>query len=108
MKAPSLDALVRRRIAAWMAARDLSQTALAAAIGHNQPWVQRYLKGQLKADLETLARIAAAFDMPLAALLDVPPPKADAALLDAYRALPPALQTLVQRLVLALGRARTS
>ena len=42
-----------------------------------------------------------------AALLgDVPPPKSDAAWLEAYRALPPATQTLVRQLVLALGRTR--
>jgi transcriptional regulator with XRE-family HTH domain len=104
MKAPTLDETVRRRIAAWMTARDLSQTALAAAIDQNQPWVNRYLKGILKADLETLARIAAAFDQPITALLDAPPTKADAVWLEAYRALPPATQTLVRQLVLALGR----
>jgi transcriptional regulator with XRE-family HTH domain len=104
MKAPTLDERVRRRVAAWMTARDLSQVALAAAIGQNQPWVARYLQGSLKADLETLARLAAAFDQPITALLDGPPPKTDAAWLEAYRALPPARQTLVRDLVRALGR----
>jgi transcriptional regulator with XRE-family HTH domain len=105
MRAPTLDETVRRRVSAWMTARNVNQTALADAIGQNQPWVNRYLKGVLKADLETLARMAAAFDTTLPALLDAPPPKADAALLEGYRALPPATQTLVRQLVLALGRA---
>lgn len=96
MRAPTLDETVRRRVAAWMTARGLSQTALADAIGQNQPWVNRYLKGTLKADLETLARIAAAFDVPLSTLLDVPPPKSDAWLLEVYRGLMPKEQQLVR------------
>jgi transcriptional regulator with XRE-family HTH domain len=86
-----------------MTARNVNQTALAEAIGQNQPWVNRYLKGVLKADLETLARMAAAFDTTLPALLDAPPPKADA-WLEAYRALPPASQKIVRDLVLSWGR----
>lgn len=104
MKAPPLDDLVRHRVAAWMAARGLTQPALAAAIGQNQPWVNRYLKGILKADLETLTRIAQAFDQPLAALLDAPPPRPEAPLLDAYRALAPELQKAVRQLVQALAQ----
>ena len=88
MKPPTLDETVRRRVAAWMAARGMSQPALAAAIGQNQPWVNRYLKGILRPDLETLARIARAFDQPLTALLDVPPLKADGnVVLELYRTL---------------------
>lgn len=108
MKAPSLDARVRHRVAAWMAARGMTQPALAAAIGQNQPWVNRYLKGTLKADLETLARIAQAFDQPLAALLDAPPAKPDAVILEHYRALAPDLQTLVRKLLRALTQGGTA
>jgi transcriptional regulator with XRE-family HTH domain len=104
VKAPTLDETVRRRVAAWMSARGLTQPALAEAIGQNQPWVNRYLKGTLKADLETVARIAQAFDSSVTALLDMPPPKSDAPLLEAYHALPPERQTLVRKIIEAFAR----
>lgn len=108
MKALSLDDVVRRRVAAWMAARSLNQTDLATAIGQNQPWVNRYLKGALKADLETLARIAQAFDQPLATLLDQPPPKSDAPVLEMYRALSPKQQTLIRKLLAIISGREAS
>jgi transcriptional regulator with XRE-family HTH domain len=67
-----LDDVARARILAWLRASGKTQADLGRDIGRNQSWMSRYLDGEFDADLDTLQRIAFAFDHTLTALLNVP------------------------------------
>lgn len=68
----SLDDAVRTQVKRWLESTATTQTALAAQIGRNEPWMSRYLSGEFNADLDTLKKIAEAFDHTLAALFQAP------------------------------------
>jgi transcriptional regulator with XRE-family HTH domain len=82
------DDRVREKIKAWIASTGVTQAALAERIGRNQAWMSRYLGGEFAADLETLHKMARAFNHSLAALLDAPTDPIEAKLIEAFRALP--------------------
>ena len=86
---------VRRTIAAWMAARGVTKTALGVGVGRNQPWVTRYLDGEFDTDIDTLARVAAFFGEPLSALFPAGEDAALAELLARYRATTPPRRALL-------------
>lgn len=81
------DDVVRQRIKAWMAGKNVNRTQLGEAAGYNQPWATRYLEGEHNADLDTLGRIATFLGQPLSALFDQPPDPAEAELLLRFRGL---------------------
>jgi transcriptional regulator with XRE-family HTH domain len=84
----SLDKLARDRIRQWMRMTGVNQEQLAAHLEKTQPWVSRYLGGEVDADLETLQRMAAMFGHGLHALLDLPQNPDEQFILERYRALP--------------------
>jgi len=90
---------VRRTIARWMAARGVTKTALGAAADRNQPWVTRYLDGEFGADVATLAKIAAFFGEPLAALFEAQPDPEVNELVQRFRATTPPRRALVLELL---------
>jgi transcriptional regulator with XRE-family HTH domain len=85
---PRRDDLVRERIRRWIQSSGVTQTAVATLIGKPQPWISRYLGGELDADFETLERLARVFGHSLTALFDSPADPAEARVIDLYRALP--------------------
>src|SRR5262245_26332720 len=86
---PTLDAIFRDTIRAWMRRTGTSQEALGQRIGKTQAWVSRYLSGEIDVNLDGAVRIAGAFNQDLAALLALTAKKDELALLEGYRALPP-------------------
>ena len=89
MHGPGTAKLFNQRIKAWIASTGVTQSALAERIGRNQAWMSRYLAGEFAADLETLQKMARAFNHSLAALLESPTDPDEAKLIEAYRALSP-------------------
>lgn len=89
------DDIARAKVAQWLAASQMTQTALADRIGRNQAWMSRYLDGEFDTDLETLERIATAFGHTLFELLDAPQNSTEAEVLDRWRALRPSGRRLV-------------
>jgi transcriptional regulator with XRE-family HTH domain len=89
-----IDDTARRRVRAWMAARRVTKTKIAQVAGRTQAWASRWLAGDFDAQLDDLAKIAAHFGQPIAALFDQRPDPAEAELVELYRGLPPERQTL--------------
>lgn len=94
-----LDDVARRRIVAWLRASGRTQADLGRDIGRNQAWMSRFLDGEFDADLDTLQRIAVAFEHDITALLDAPKPGPDAEALSLFRALRPASRALALELL---------
>lgn len=90
-----LDETARSRVKKWLAAAEMTQTALAEKIGRNQAWMSRYLDGEFDADLETLDKIARAFEHTLFALLDEHANANEAEVIERWRALKPSSRTLL-------------
>lgn len=84
-----LDDVARDRLRLWLGASEKTQASLATEIGRNQAWMTRYLDGQFDADLDTLQRIAVAFENTLACLLSLPGETMDAEVLELFHALRP-------------------
>lgn len=61
---------VAANIRAEMGRRQISQTALAEAIGISQPGVSKRLKGSVAWTLPELTKVAEVLETPLAALID--------------------------------------
>ena len=101
----NLDSRARSRIKHWMSVSQITQVMLAERIGKDQSWLSRYLAGAHDADVQTLARLAAAFGNTLFTLLDIPPDPQDARVLEMFRALSPATQGVVLHLLESLTRA---
>ena len=102
----TLDQVARDRIKSWIASTEVTQTELAARIDKNQPWMSRYLRGELDADLETLQKMARAFGHSLIALLDLPADPVEAKLLTHYRALPHTARAIAFNLLESWSRPR--
>ena len=62
-----------REIRAWMARRDLTQTALAAAIGQPPHWLNKRLHGHVPLTVNEAASLARALGVPLSVLIDGQP-----------------------------------
>jgi len=84
----SYEQRARARIKSWLHATGMAQVDLGVRIGKNQPWMSRYLSGEIDADLATLEAMAGVFGHSLTALLDLPLDPQEARLLEYYRALP--------------------
>jgi ribosome-binding protein aMBF1 (putative translation factor) len=102
-----LDDAVRERIRTWIQSTGVKQTALAPLIGKPQPWIRRYLAGELDADLETLQRLARIFGHQLTALFDAPADPGEARLTELYRALPEASRPILFSLLEDWTRLKT-
>lgn len=84
-----LDDVARRRLLAWINASTKTQADLAREIGRNQAWMSRYLDGEFDADLDTLQRMAVAFDHALPSLLETPPDPRNAEVVEFFNAIRP-------------------
>lgn len=107
-----LDERARTRVKEWLSGSGTTQTALADAIGRNQAWMSRYLDGEFDTDLDTLTKLASAFQHSLFELLDLSATDEERALLRFFRALKPetralAIQVLEQWAGAPRPRART-
>ena len=100
----SLDKQVRARIRAWLAGSGLTQTAFSDRIGKNQPWVSRYLKGEVEADLDTLQRMAEVFGHNLSTLLNQPSDPLELTLVELYRSVPARARATLLELLRHLAR----
>jgi transcriptional regulator with XRE-family HTH domain len=96
---PRLDDIVRERVRTWIQSTGVKQTTLAPLIGKPQPWISRYLAGELDADLETLQALARIFGHSLTALFDAPADPGEAHVIDLYRALPEASRPILIQLL---------
>lgn len=103
---PTLDEQARSRLRAWIVATGVTQAALAEQIGRTQAWMSRYLSGEIDADLETLNKLARAFDHTLTALLDLPSNPDDARLIEQVHRLSPKRRALIRALVDDLTQGR--
>jgi transcriptional regulator with XRE-family HTH domain len=99
----SLQDIARAQIKHWIVSSGTTQAHVCAEIGRNQPWLSRYLSGEIDADLDTLAQIAKVFEHSLFALLSVPSDPEDAVLIRMYRAMRPE----GRRAFLGIGREMT-
>lgn len=97
------DEAARERIRLWLRGTGMTQVVLAEKIGRKQAWMSRYLDGEFDTDLDTLERLAHAFDHTLAELLDLTQDEAERALLDAVRALTPPKRALALQMVQAMA-----
>lgn len=70
--ASSLDALVRRRLIAYLDAMTArpTQGAIGAQISRGQTWVSHYLAGRIDADLDTLNKICEFIGIRLSTVID--------------------------------------
>lgn len=89
-----LDETVRKRLTHLRMTRRFSQETVGRAVGWTQTSVSKYEHGDFSADLDTLVRFAAFYDVPFAELLqgEGPKPPEDPerqAVLDAYTKLTP-------------------
>lgn len=100
----TLDEQVRQRIRGWVESTGVTQKELGERIGRNQAWMSRYLSGEMDADLETLQKMAQAFEHTLSALLDTPTDPLEARWLGYYRGFPPALRTSFMTLLDQMAR----
>lgn len=73
----------------------MTRTEFGEGVGRNQSWASRYLDGEFAADLDTLARAAALFQQPIAALFDDATDPAEAEALTRWRGLPPERKALI-------------
>jgi transcriptional regulator with XRE-family HTH domain len=103
---PTLDALARARINAWIHSMGTTQQKLGEAIGRNQAWMSRYLSGGIDADLDTLEKIAHAFGHHISALLTTPTDPEERQVIDAYRAVPAEDRALAIRVLQKFARPR--
>jgi len=108
--ASSVLALERRllhnacmNIAAIRRSRKLSQADLADVAGITQPQLSRAEKGTDGTTLRTLRAIAAALDVPLAALIETRS-AAEAQMIAAFQALPPERQELWLKMAVAISQ----
>jgi len=83
----SLQDAARATIREWIASTGTTQTTICAGIGRNQPWLSRYLSGDIDADIDTLDQLARVFGHTLWGLLQVPSDQDDAEVIRLYRAL---------------------
>jgi transcriptional regulator with XRE-family HTH domain len=67
-----LDDLARERVRRWLGPAGLTQGALGEKIGRNDSWVSRWLGNDFDADLDTMEKLAHAFDHSLFELLNQP------------------------------------
>lgn len=96
------DEAARERVRRWLRGAGMTQVTLADKIGRTQAWMSRYLDGEFDTDLDTLEKMAGAFDHTLAELLDVRPDDQERELLDAFRALKTDKRGLAVELVKAM------
>jgi len=89
------DDAARGRVTRWLAASQMTQTALAERIGRNQAWMSRYLDGEFDTDLETLDRLAQAFGHTIFELLDTSADATEAEVIERWRALRPSGRKIV-------------
>lgn len=89
------DEIARGKIVQWLSASQMTQTALADKVGRNQAWMSRYLDGEFDTDLETLEKLATAFDHTLFELLDTPANPTEAEILERWRALKPSGRAVI-------------
>jgi transcriptional regulator with XRE-family HTH domain len=89
------DDAARSKVAQWLSVSKMTQTALAETIGRNQAWMSRYLDGEFDTDLETLEKIATAFNHSLFELLDTPQNSTEVEVIERWRALKPSGRKLV-------------
>ncbi len=80
-----LEDTARRRVMGWRDALGMTQGTLGEVIDRNAAWVSRWENGHLSADVDTLAKIAAALDHTLFELFDVKQNKREREILDCYR-----------------------
>jgi transcriptional regulator with XRE-family HTH domain len=99
-----LDQLARDRIKVWIGTHGTTQAKLGDLIGRNQAWMSRYLSGGMDADLETLQKIAKAFNHSLSALLDTPTDPDEIRIIEAYRAVPVEDRALALRVLQKFAR----
>lgn len=95
----SLDEQARGRLSQWRKARGLTQAAMAEQIGRNAVWISRYFDGAYDADLDTLSKMAGTLGYTLFELLDLHERPEEQVLINDFRALGPADQSLLARLL---------
>jgi transcriptional regulator with XRE-family HTH domain len=83
----------------WIAGRGMTRTEFGEGVGRNQSWASRYLDGEFSADLDTLARAAALFAQPIAALFETPIDPDEAELITRWRGLPAERRALILALL---------
>lgn len=89
------DETARAKVAQWLQTSKMTQTALAEGIGRNQAWMSRYLDGEFDTDLDTLEKLATAFNHSLFELLDTGQHTTEMEVIERWRALRPAGRKLV-------------
>jgi transcriptional regulator with XRE-family HTH domain len=83
-----LTELARARITRWMDTNpQITQAALARAVGHGQTWVSKYRSGAQNADVDELAAMAHVYGHTLSELFDARPDPKEADLIEAYRSI---------------------
>jgi transcriptional regulator with XRE-family HTH domain len=73
--ASDIAVTVGRAIRAELARRDLSQSSLAANLGHTQPWVSRRITGDRDWTVTELQRVADYIGVPLSTFLRTEEPR---------------------------------
>lgn len=111
-KMRSLGDVARQRIVSWMSANpQITQTAIARAVGVSQAWVSQYKSGDQDADVDQLAAIARVYGHTLMELFDLRPDPKERSLVEAYRKLRPETRALAIQAIEAMvpppARART-
>lgn len=112
--ASTLDALVRRRLAAYldsMTARP-TQDAIGAQISRTQTWVSHYLAGRTDADLDTLNKICDFIGIRLSTVIEdalkgktaAPRPPAAVEVQTLFAAITPDEQKIVINVLATLAR----
>jgi transcriptional regulator with XRE-family HTH domain len=104
--APTLQQIARAQIKHWIDTTGTTQSAICKAIDRNQPWLSRYLSGDIDADIDTLAKIAKVFDHTLFALLSLPADPEEAHITRLYRGLRPEGRRAALAVLQEMGRPR--
>ena len=83
----TLDDTARERIVLWRRNARMTQKELGDLCGRNAVWVSRYENGYFDSDLDTLQRMAAAFNQTIYAALNVKADPTEELIIERYRAI---------------------
>lgn len=84
----NLDDIARDRIIRWRRAARMTQKTLGDLCGRNSIWISRYENRYFNSDLDTLARMAGAFNQSIFAALDVKADPTEQEIIEYFRAIP--------------------